>query len=136
MDMNIAGAYLYRCDAHTTPGTFMEQLKTYLLKAGVQMHKETNVLQLLSSGKRIQTVSTDKGDFTADEVVIASGAWSQQLLKSVGINLPVQAGKGYRLNEEQPTGISIPAILMERKSCRHPHARFYPFFRVPWKLLG
>ena len=30
MDMNIAGAYLYRCDAHTTPGTFMEQLKTYL----------------------------------------------------------------------------------------------------------
>ncbi|MDB2673086.1 FAD-dependent oxidoreductase [Flavobacteriaceae bacterium] len=127
MDMNIAGAYLYRCDAHTTPGTFMEQLKTYLLKAGVQMHKETNVLQLLSSGKRIQTVSTDKGDFTADEVVIASGAWSQQLLKSVGINLPVQAGKGYRLNEEQPTGISMPAILMERKVAVTPMQGFTRF---------
>ena len=39
IDMNIAGAYLYRCDAHTSPGMFMEQLKTYLSNNDVELQK-------------------------------------------------------------------------------------------------
>ncbi len=127
IDMNIAGAYLYRCDAHTTPEIFMEQLKAYLLKAGVQIHQQTTVQKLLQSGTKVTSVITDKGDFIGDEVVIASGAWSQKLLKPLGINLPIQAGKGYRLNEEQPTGIAMPAILMESKVAVTPMRGFTRF---------
>lgn len=127
IDMNIAGAYLYRCDAHTTPGTFMEQLKDYLLTAGVQIYKETRVENLLHKGRKVQSVLTDKGVFSADEVVVASGAWSQQLLKTLGIKLLVQAGKGYRLNEKKPTGIQMPAILMERKVAVTPMQGFTRF---------
>ena len=127
IDMNIAGAYLYRCDAHTTPEIFMEQLKAYLLKAGVQIHQETTVQKLLQSGTKVTSVITDKRDFIGDEVVIASGAWSQKLLKPLGINLPIQAGKGYRLNEAQPTGIAMPAILMESKVAVTPMRGFTRF---------
>ena len=127
IDMNIAGAYLYRCDAHTTPEIFMEQLKAYLLKAAVQIHQETTVQKLQQSGTKVTSVITDKGDFIGDEVVIASGAWSQKLLKPLGINLPIQAGKGYRLNEEQPTGITMPAILMESKVAVTPMRGFTRF---------
>jgi len=127
IDMNIAGAYLYRCDAHTTPEIFMEQLKAYLLKAAVQIHQETTVQKLQQSGTKVTSVITDKGDFICDEVVIASGAWSQKLLKPLGINLPIQAGKGYRLNEEQPTGIAMPAILMESKVAVTPMRGFTRF---------
>ena len=35
ISMDIAGAYWYRCDAHSTPATFMQQLKSYLVKEGV-----------------------------------------------------------------------------------------------------
>ena len=99
IDMHIAGAYHYRCDAHTTPGSFMEQMKAYLLRVGVKMHKETMVEKLLYEGRKVP----------------------------IGIHLPVQAGKGYRLNEEKPTGICMPAILMERKVAVTPMQGFTRF---------
>lgn len=127
IDMDIAGAYHYRCDAHSTPATVMEQLKKHLENTGVLMHKNTTVEQLKTKGERVTSVVTNRGEFAADEVVIASGAWSQQLLKSIKINLPVQAGKGYCLNEQHPTGISMPAILMEAKVAVTPMQGFTRF---------
>lgn len=127
IDMNIEGAYLYRCDAHTSPGMFMEQLKTYLSNNNVELNKNTAVLELKTKGKKIVGLVTDQGDFSADEVVIASGAWTQKLMHTVGIKLPVQAGKGYSMNEESPTGISLPAILMESKVAVTPMRGFTRF---------
>ena len=127
IDMNIEGAYLYRCDAHTSPGMFMEQLKTYLSNNNVELNKNTAVIELKTKGKKIVGLVTDQGDFSADEVVIASGAWTQKLMHTVGIKLPVQAGKGYSMNEESPTGISLPAILMESKVAVTPLCGFTRF---------
>ena len=63
----------------------------------------------------------------SDEVVIASGAWTTSLLRALKIKLPVQAGKGYRLNEYQTTGIEMPAILMESKVAVTPMKGFTRF---------
>ena len=125
--MNIRGAYMYHCDAHTTPGIFMEQIKTYLAQKGIRIHKNTTLLDLHKKGNKIDRILTNRGDFFADEIVIATGAWTQNLLKGLGINLPVQAGKGYRLNEHKPTGIKLPAILMERKVAVTPMQGFTRF---------
>ena len=46
---------------------------------------------------------------------MASGAWSPLLSKKLGVNLPLQAGKGYRIDVDRPTPVRIPAILMEAK---------------------
>ena len=127
ISMNISGAYWYRCDAHTTPTTFMQQLKNHLVKEGVKIHSKTKVTSLIKKGNNIQTVQTDQGVFSADEIVITTGAWTQKLLQPLGINLPLQAGKGYRLDETQPTGISIPAILMEKKVAVTPMQGFTRF---------
>ena len=115
IQMNIAGAYHYRCDAHSTPEVFMNQLKQNTLKSGVEIHTETTVKNFQVQGDRISTVVTDRGNFEADEVVFAAGAWTEELLKPLKIALSVQAGKGYRINVESPTGISLPCILMESK---------------------
>ena len=127
VEMDIAGAYHYRCDAHSTPSTVLEQLKQQLERLGVELHKNTAVQSLKTQGAKVTAVVTDIGEFLADEVVIASGAWTQQLLKAVGIHLPIQAGKGYSLNEEKPTGISMPAILMEAKVAVTPMQGFTRF---------
>lgn len=127
VSMDIAGAYWYRCDAHSTPATFMQQLKSYLIKAGVKIHPRTKVTLLHKKGKTIQSIKTDQSVFSADEVVITTGAWSQNLLQPLGINLPLQAGKGYRLDETKPTGISLPAILMEKKVAVTPMKGFTRF---------
>ncbi|MGB2304992.1 MAG: NAD(P)/FAD-dependent oxidoreductase [Flavobacteriaceae bacterium] len=115
IQMNIAGAYHYRCDAHSTPEVFMNQLKKNTLKSGVEIHTETTVKNFQVRGDRISAVVTDRGNFEADEVVFAAGAWTEELLKPLKIVLSVQAGKGYRINVEARTGISLPCILMESK---------------------
>ena len=78
----ILQGYHYRCDAHSTPSTVLEQLKQQLERLGVELHKNTAVQSLKTQGAKVTAVVTDIGEFLADEVVIASGAWTQQLLKA------------------------------------------------------
>jgi D-amino-acid dehydrogenase len=125
--MNIAGAYHYRCDAHTTPGVFMRQLCDNILANGVSVYTKTTVNGFEVVNNQIKKVQTDQGDFEADEVVFATGAWTEKLLKPLRISLPIQAGKGYCINVEAPTGISMPAILMESKVAITPMQGFTRF---------
>ena len=125
--MNIAGAYYYRCDAHTTPGVFMHQLRDNILTNGVSVHTKTTINGFEVVNNRIKKVITDQGDFEADEVVFAAGAWTEKLLKPLKIALSIQAGKGYRINVEAPTGITMPAILMESKVAVTPMQGFTRF---------
>ena len=125
--MNIEGAYHYRCDAHTTPGVFMNELRDNLISNGVKIYTETEVNAFDLVDKKIKNVITSQGIFEAEEVVFAAGSWTEKLLKSLKISLSVQAGKGYRINVKTPIGITMPAILMESKVAVTPMQGFTRF---------
>ena len=125
--MDIAGAFWYKSDAHTTPELFINNLKDYLIKKGVRFKLENTVKYFQKNNKQIQKVITDKGIFEADEFVLSTGAWSQQILKDLGIKLFIQPGKGYRLNVYKSTGITLPAILLESKVAVTPMDGFTRF---------
>ena len=125
--MDIAGAFWYKSDAHSTPELFINNLKDYLIKKGVRFKLENTVKYFQKNNKQIQKVVTDKGIFEADEFVLSTGAWSQQILKDLGIKLFIQPGKGYRLNVYKPTGITLPAILLESKVAVTPMQGFTRF---------
>lgn len=122
--MDVEGAFWYKSDAHSTPEVFMNNLLTYLKESGVEFILDSEVDQIKTKGALIQSVQTRTQEIDLDELVIAAGAWSAQLLKSLGIHLSLQAGKGYRLNLTQPTGISLPAILLESKVAVTPMKGF------------
>ena len=64
---------------------------------------------------RVTRVVTTRGEFTADTVVLAAGAWSPVLAKQVGLHLPVQAAKGYSVTVPRPDGVpDMPLYLTER----------------------
>tara|TARA_R100000458_G_scaffold21645_2_gene19378 strand:- start:77 stop:1186 length:1110 start_codon:yes stop_codon:yes gene_type:complete len=48
----------------------------------------------LRDGARIIGVQTAQGDMRADQVVVAAGAWSAQLLATLGLQIPVKPMKG------------------------------------------
>jgi D-amino-acid dehydrogenase len=125
--MEIEGAFLYQSDAHSTPELFMKNLKTHLEQKGVDFELNTSVDGFNQKGNRISSVITDQKIISADEIVLATGAWSERLLKGLGIQLSVQAGKGYRLNLEEKTGIQLPAILLEAKVAVTPMKGFTRF---------
>lgn len=121
------GALHYFCDSHTTPTVFMAKMKEYLLKNGVQINYGEAVTKFHSSNGKINKVQSDKEIYQPDNVVLASGSWSNDLVKQLGLTLQVQAGKGYCIDVHRPTGIELPAILMEAKVAITPMAGFTRF---------
>ncbi|MBT8182846.1 MAG: FAD-binding oxidoreductase, partial [Eudoraea sp.] len=128
-DINIEakGAIHYECDGHMTPTEFMPKMLTYLKNAGVIIKSNEEILDIAALSNKIHQLITTKSTYEADEIVLAAGSWSGQLSKKIRIQLPLQAGKGYRINVDRPTGITIPAILVEAKVAVTPMRGFTRF---------
>tara|TARA_R110000868_G_scaffold69355_5_gene204330 strand:+ start:259 stop:1506 length:1248 start_codon:yes stop_codon:yes gene_type:complete len=126
-NLNIKGAVYYHSDAHTTPNDFMKQMIFYLKANGVIIHDNEKVIDIEISKAKISKVITDKQELTCNEVVLAAGSWSPLLTKKLGLKIPIQAGKGYRINIERETHITIPAILCEAKAAVTPMNGFTRF---------
>lgn len=73
----------------------VKSLKAALLAlTNVTIHEQSAVTGFVRDGERILGVSTAAGDVLGDRVVLAAGAWSGDLLASLGLNLPVEPVKG------------------------------------------
>lgn len=121
------GAVHYQCDWHTTPHEFMKEMEAWLLSNGVTFVKNERVEDLQTSNGKIQSIATQNNTYTADEFVLAAGSWSHFLSRKLGIRIPLEAGKGYRINVDHHTGITIPAVLAEAKIAVTPMTGFTRF---------
>jgi glycine oxidase len=73
----------------------VKSLKAALLALpNVTLHEGCEVSGFIRDGDKVLGVSTALGDILGDRVVLAAGAWSGELLKTVGLELPVEPVKG------------------------------------------
>ena len=126
-NLDVKGGVFYDCDGHTTPSDFMPKMVAHLKKIGVKILAIEEVKDVEISNKIISKVITNKREVVADEVVLAAGSWSPLVSKKIGLNLLIQAGKGYRINIARETGITIPTILLEAKVAVTPMNGFTRF---------
>ncbi len=126
-NLDVKGAVFYHCDGHMTPHEFMRDMLKYLKGNGVEVFANEEVKDIESSSGKITKLITDKREVYADEFVMAAGSWTPLLSKKLGINLLVQAGKGYRINVPRETGITLPTILIEAKVAVTPMNGFTRF---------
>jgi len=127
VQMDVIGASYFKCDSHSTPHEFMEDMKTYLESNGVKFYKNEKVENLDFRNNQINTVITNKRRLNADEIVLAAGSWSNLISKKIGLKILLQPGKGYRIDSLIPTEITIPAILAEAKVAVTPMNGFTRF---------
>ena len=77
----------------------------------VTLHEHCAVTGFIREGARICGVRTAAGEIRADRVVVAAGAWSGELLRSLDIALPVEPVKGqmilYKCAEDFLTSIVL-----------------------------
>jgi D-amino-acid dehydrogenase len=117
MKCDILGGVLYHDDAHLYPGKFVLQLRDALKVSGVQFMSAQKVTGFITSGSRITHLRlANAPSIPVKDVLLASGAWSGQLAKHLGMKLLIQDGKGYSvtLNNYAMRPV-IPSILTEAR---------------------
>jgi len=119
--MAIAGAVYYRLDCHLTPARLMAVLRRELQTAGVRILHDTEVRGWRAGKIRVDAVETSAGALEADEFVLCAGIWSKELVRDLGLVLPMQAGKGYSLTlDAPPMRPRICALLSEARVAMTP----------------
>ena len=76
---------------------FVTELAKACEGLGVKFVMDTNIEKINKQGNKIVSVSTDKGEMTADTYLMALGSFSTHMLANIGIRVPVYPIKGYSL---------------------------------------
>lgn len=127
VEIDAIGAAYYECDHHSTPREFMTELRSHLEDTGVKIIQNEKINDIEIESNKVKLVRSQDQLYEANEFVLAAGSWSSQVSKKLGVNLLLQAGKGYRINTTRETGITIPAILAEAKAAVTPMNGFTRF---------
>lgn len=117
VEMDVRGGILFPGDAQLNPVDFMIKLQTYLRTQGVKFMYETDIQEIRIAENKVTELLTNKGEvFDVDELVMATGAWSGEMAKKLNLKLPMQGGKGYSFNVDNPEqSIKVQSILCEAK---------------------
>jgi glycine oxidase len=85
---------------------FCTALSRLIRMQGIDVREQTEVKDLMVQSGRVQGVRTNRGDFRAASVVIASGAWSPLLMQRAGLPLAIEPVRGQMIMFE-----AIPGLL-------------------------
>jgi len=113
---NIVGGVFYTQDAHLVPARFVRGLARHAKQNGAVIQTNTEVIGMKKYGRRITSVLTTRGDFTANEIVLAGGSWSPTIMRDLKLRLYVEPAKGYSISYKRPVNFpEMPLILVEAK---------------------
>ncbi len=75
VEVKVAGAVLFKDDAHIDPGKFMQAMKNYLKKNGVTFLLNTTVNGFIKKANTVTGIVTDKGEYNSNNIVISAGSF-------------------------------------------------------------
>lgn len=125
---NVAGGVFFTGDAHLYPNELIKNLKKHLIQNGVEIKFNAHFEAIETFGNQISKVKISclnaKETIEVDKVILATGSWSEEIGKKLGVNIPIQAGKGYSITQNQKSGkkLNIPSIFVEARVAVTPMA--------------
>jgi D-amino-acid dehydrogenase len=106
--MDVAGSVFFPKDCHLSPERFVAAIEDELKHRGTEILWQTKVLGFATEGEHLKAVRTSQGEVPTDELVLSGGVWSDEIVRSLQLKLPMQAGKGYSLTLQNPR--QLPAL--------------------------
>ncbi|MGO2123168.1 NAD(P)/FAD-dependent oxidoreductase [Glutamicibacter arilaitensis] len=121
----VAAGVAIKNQRYLNPPKFMESLAESVVARGGDIIGNFNVTDVRANGKSVTIIGSEGRSITADHVVLATGAWMTDMANKFGVNVVVQAGRGYSFTvepEDMPTHpIYFPA---QRVACTPLGDRF------------
>lgn len=112
----VFGGVLFPGDAHCYPNRLIQSLINLLKSRRVKILEKTTVTGFSAKNGYVNTVVTASEQLKCDEVIIAGGSWSSEIVRSLQLSIPVQAGKGYSITLDNPlVKLNHPSILCEAR---------------------
>lgn len=103
-----------------SPGGYVQALaRAFEGMGGTIMQAEVKDVDL--SGGAVSSVQTTQGTVACTEVVLATGVWSKPMMAKLGLNVPLEAERGYHIVFEDATGgPSRPTMIASGKFVATP----------------
>jgi len=102
IEFRAQGGWYVPSDSHIVPAMFVKTLSDFLERYQITLYRNTEIQGFETSGNSVVGILTSNGRWKADQIVLASGAWSRLLAQKLGINMSLQAGKGYSITFKNP----------------------------------
>ncbi len=89
---DVLGATYCPTDGYADPYSVVQGFASAARRLGVKIYQETEVTGIQQAG-RAWHITTTRDDFQSPTVVIATGAWSGQVGKMIGVDIPVRPSR-------------------------------------------
>jgi D-amino-acid dehydrogenase len=112
----VAGGIWFPGDASLRPDQLLAGLARAVREAGGEILEETTVDGFESAGGRVTGARAGARHWPVRELVLATGAWSPELARLLGLRVPIQPGKGYSLTFPRPEIAPRCALVLKEPS--------------------
>jgi len=97
---NVVGGVFLPKDGQVNPIDVTQALAAGARSRGAKIFENTKVTRILTENGKVTGVETPDGTIMADKVVVASGMWSRELGRSIGVNIPLHACEHFYIVSE------------------------------------
>jgi len=112
----VVGGVLAKTDGSIEPLSFVRWLAAEAEQRGAVFLRDTEAFWLKSDRRRATKAVTTRGEFEADQIVLAAGAWLPSLAAMLNVRIPMEPAKGYSITYQKAAdGPAIPLLLEEAR---------------------
>lgn len=114
--MNVQGSVWFPDDCHLNPAAFSALMKQRVRALGGEIRYGVPCERIEQAHGRVTAIYAHGERHEIDQLLVAGGSWSAEILRDLGMKLPLQAGKGYSLTLENPRQLpQLCSIFSEAK---------------------
>ena len=102
LSATVSGGYYLPQERSVRPDTLVRGLVDFLQARGVVIRRNQPVSGIETSDQRATAVIAGDKRIAAEAVVVAAGAWTPSVVRSLRVPVPIEAGKGYSIDLTPP----------------------------------
>lgn len=100
-------------DAHVDPTLLARAYARTATKAGATVHTGITVTAIRTTGGRVTSVATDRGEIPCDTVVNAAGVWAPMVATLIGLDVLISPRRGQWLHTLPGSALTVSRPVLE-----------------------